>query len=154
MSKLQKRLCVNVLSAGTINKVKTIRAAKVLVVVNDEVLLLRNSATHPRWPFYSDLPGGTVEEGESTEDTVIRETFEETSIKLDKKDLQLIHGSTMLKPDVYIVYQLYRVDLPNKPDITLSYEHDEYKWVPLSDAAKLEPHYQQAFDYLKSNNLL
>jgi 8-oxo-dGTP pyrophosphatase MutT (NUDIX family) len=134
--------------------VKTVRASKVLVVVNDEVLLLRNSSTHPRWPFYNDLPGGTVEEGESTDETVIRETLEETSIPLDKKQLQLIHGSTMLKPDVYIIYQLYRISLDEKPPIVLSFEHDDYRWVPLPDVEKLEPHYQESFDYLKNNNLL
>lgn len=132
----------------------TIRAAKVLIVVSDEILVLRNSSTHPRWPFYDDLPGGTVEDGESIEDTVVRETREETSIELQKSDLRLIHGSTLLKPDVYIVYQLYSVELTEKPDVTLSYEHDQYKWVPISELQKLEPHYQKAFDYLKANNLI
>lgn len=133
---------------------KTIQAAKVIIRVGDDFLLLRNSPTHPRWPGYNDLPGGTQEPGELIEETAVRETLEETTVKLMPNSITLVHASTLKKPDVYIIYLLYAASLEGKSPLTLSYEHDQYAWVKRSELKNLEPHYQESIDYLIENDLL
>lgn len=119
-----------------------ILAAKVLIVVGDEGLVLRNSDTHPRWPLMGDLPGGTVEEGETVEDGLIREVFEETSVTLEVSDVEELHAMTKANEEVNVTYHFFGCRLNEKPAITLSFEHDQYHWVKLSDISGVEQPYQ------------
>lgn len=67
----------------TCEKQKRLRvAAYGLIVQNGQLLLCRLSNKVPKWEGYWTLPGGGLNFGESPEDAVIREIFEETGLQV------------------------------------------------------------------------
>lgn len=67
------------------------KAAVAIAFVKDGKLLYskRGRASDPAFGMY-DLPGGFVDFGETAEAAAIREVFEETSVHIAEKDLQLL----------------------------------------------------------------
>ena len=59
----------------------------IVVNDNDEFLIIRRSSTDKWMPLKWYLPGGTIEKKESSIDAVVRETFEEVNLNLDKKKI-------------------------------------------------------------------
>ena len=52
------------------------KVAKLLLIDPRGHLLLLERSNHPRFGNDPDLPGGTLEEGESLRETMVREVFE------------------------------------------------------------------------------
>jgi 8-oxo-dGTP diphosphatase len=104
--------------------------AKVFVINPDgKLLTVRRSETDERRPLQWDFPGGFVEPGEDLMEAAIRETEEEAGISL--KDAQLIYAMSEAEPEkersgTWLVFVAHVADTP---EVTLSYEHDEYRWV-------------------------
>lgn len=72
--------------------------AKVIIKnQNEEILLLRRSATDTLLPGGLDFPGGGAEHSESVVEAAIRETQEEVGITLDKDSLKLAYAQTSYK---------------------------------------------------------
>ena len=95
--------------------------------------------------FYQGLSGG-VEDNEELADTVKREVYEETGIKVNnviKLDtISSIPGINVnknfnYKNNIYVVYEYaFGINI-NDEDIKLSDEHEEYRWVNYEEAIKL-----------------
>jgi 8-oxo-dGTP pyrophosphatase MutT (NUDIX family) len=135
---------------------KLIRSAKIVVLnIKNEALLLRRSNTHPRNPLEADLPGGVVEASESIEAGALRELNEETGLKLQQSDLRLLHSFTFNNiPGISISRLLYGARLQEiSPAIVLSSEHDEYRWVDISELRGLEEPYQKGIHYANEHKL-
>ena len=71
------------------------------------------------------MPGGHIDPGETPDHAARRELFEETGIRVPISALKLVRMETRRKGNYYF----YRVDLMEKPPVTLSFEHDKYIWV-------------------------
>jgi nucleoside triphosphatase len=100
-----------------------------------ELLLLKSH----KWPSRYVVPGGHVELGERIEDTVIRETKEETG--LDVYDIEFIifqefiYDPSFWKPKHFIFFDYAcRAD---STEVQLNDEAEEYVWVRLSAAVDL-----------------
>lgn len=103
--------------------------AKVLIKnrADGRYLILRR-ANHPRFGNDIDLPGGTVEPGETAVAAVTREVKEEISVTLAPDTLRhLYHGDEYSLHST--VYNLYATELLGAPTITLSWEHSSYVWL-------------------------
>ena len=89
------------------------------------VLLTRRSINPGRglWTF----PGGFVDFGESVEDAAVRETFEETGLKVDLTGLHNVYSYP--GAPVIIVYRATVVG----GTLTTCDENDELRWVKASD---------------------
>lgn len=102
---------------------------------HDQLLLLKSH----KWPGKYVVPGGHVELGERLEDTVIRETKEETG--LDVYDLQFIvfqefvYDPSFWKPRHFIFFDY--ACRTTSTDVQLNDEAQEYVWVPLQEAQNL-----------------
>jgi 8-oxo-dGTP pyrophosphatase MutT (NUDIX family) len=94
-------------------------------------LLLRYGVGH--W----DFPKGIIEEGEEEQEAAIREVHEETGISeivLRDHFKEKIHyfyrrqGKTIQKEVVYFLAE------SSEKEVTLSFEHSEYKWLSFENA--------------------
>lgn len=100
-------------------------------------LLLHHTAGH--W----DFPKGTMEPGETKEETAIRELYEETGLKADLDTAfeatsnyfytHYTHG--IIPKTVY-----YFVGQTDTQEVVLSHEHTDYVWLPYREALEKITH--------------
>lgn len=107
-------------------------AAKAVIVAEGGILVLKPSEkdANRNWHF----PGGIRDDSnESLEETVIRETREETGIDLTGVPNKLIHYGEWRAVDqgeeVKILGLFFRFDLASRPDIHKSDEHSGEGWL-------------------------
>jgi len=127
--------------------------ARILLVNSkNELLIVRRSATDPRHAGEWDIPGGRLEPGEDVMAAGIRETEEEVGVTA--RNPQLVFGMSKTRVDgtgTWIFF-LERLSLSGdeNPEIILSNEHDQYKWVPFKDL----PNYTEAVVLLEMHTFL
>lgn len=129
------------------------RSAKVLIFDADgHVLVLRRSGTHPTAAFEPDLPGGMIETGESHERGVVREIFEETRLLVDPGQLRRVDITR--RPFAIMQRALFVAHLDQvRPSIEISWEHDEYNWIPIESITKLEQPVQKRLNKIIKKKL-
>ena len=103
-------------------------AAKAIVLDDDgRMLTMLRGAAAPTNPLHWDLPGGILEYGEALEECVARETREEAGIDVDSlRAFYAVARSNSLGEFWTTVYYAARA---RSHDVTISWEHDEYRWV-------------------------
>ena len=115
----------------------TEKSAGIVLFRNDsnknEFLLLNYPQGH--WDFIK----GKVEENETTHETAIRETKEETGISniefIDGFEESVEYDFRFKKEDIHkkVIFFLAKTDEKN---IKLSHEHNDYLWLEYNDALK------------------
>ena len=106
-----------------------------------QYLLLQTSYGEHHWT----PPKGHLDEGENELETAIRETKEESGldIDLDYKIIDLNHRIELNylvnggKHQKIVYYWIARLDHIKNPQIKLSDEHIDYKWLDLEKAVEL-----------------
>lgn len=80
-----------------------------------------------------ELPGGGIDFGETPLESGVRETFEETGIAIDQKNLELagccayiLKSSTHESHRIHVIY---KASLSVAPEVKHSDEHLAYTWV-------------------------
>ena len=134
-------------------------AKAILLDSKGDFLLLKRSETHPRLAGFYDLPGGTVELSEDSRTAVIREIFEETAIELSIDQVRVVYTTTHMIHGKSYPTMLYLVRVPaEKPEVTISWEHESYEWAGIERLEEVEPQiaptYREALDYIRENNIL
>lgn len=104
-------------------------------------LFLKRSA-HGSRPDEWDLPGGTMDPGETLDEALLREIEEETGIN-EVKTPKLVYAQSSVRNDEAVKYNyvllLFIGDI-DQTDVTLSGEHQEYMWTPLKESVNLVQH--------------
>lgn len=106
-------------------------AAAVILVQDGKVLLLRRGPTAPWMPGKWNLPGGTMDEGETPAQTAAREAEEEVSVKVSGLR-KLTHQSL---PDFDLTVFITS-KFSGQPRMT--WENSEMRWVTPEEALKLD----------------
>jgi len=104
------------------------QVAKIVIVDENEYYLLLKRSSHPRFPNDPDLPGGTIETGESPVRAMLREVTEETGIILNPKDVAEKYVGKEFSAR-HTMYHLYETHPRRRPDVIISWEHTSYVWV-------------------------
>ncbi len=104
------------------------QVAKIVIIDPDDKYLLFYRAAHPAFGDDPDLPGGTLETGESITETMVREVQEEAGIDIDAKAIkQVFAGTEYSKRGTR--YVLFVARVAKTPEVTLSWEHKSYVWL-------------------------
>lgn len=101
------------------------KSATVAVIKDNKLLLLLRGPTAPYNPNKYGFPGGMVDDGESLEDCVVRELYEETGIKTNKERLtNLVLKYKSGHKRILFVLKDDSID----SNISISWEHSNYIW--------------------------
>lgn len=106
-------------------------AVKALILHEGKVLILRRRQFDSHKAGAWDLPGGRLEVGENPYDGLKREIKEEINIGADIICPLDVHH--FVRDDKQTITMMIFLCKPHSMDITLSEEHDDFKWVPLED---------------------
>ncbi len=83
---------------------------------------------------------GSIEQGESGKQAIVREFLEETQIKVSHLyNAQIIDQFYEANVNVIELIPVFVVICPPNQVVTLNHEHTEYKWCTLSEAIELAP---------------
>lgn len=119
------------------------RIAMKAVIVNQEgrILILREAATYgdgtQRGRYH--MPGGRVEVGENFEDALRREIMEETGLEVDiEYPIYVGEWRPVIRDVPHQIVATFMVCSPKGDKITLSTEHDDFKWIIPSERANYD----------------
>lgn len=106
-----------------------VRAAGILIVCAGEMLLLRRSGNGDHAGEWC-IPGGKIEDGETSAEAACRETAEETGIVVPIDAIAEWTRTISAEVD----FTAYVASIADKPEVVLDEtESDEYFWAPLSN---------------------
>ena len=107
-------------------------AVTAIIVREDTVLLLKRSPDKEHLPGYWDPCSGRMESGETPEQAVIREAFEETGLNVEPlRVLDTFHFFYGLKREEFVGMTF--LCRPGAGEVVLSTEHTEARWVKLGE---------------------
>lgn len=110
------------------------------IVVNKEgrILALHRDPNDARRPNCWDFPGGNYEQGETVEECIKREVWEETSLIV--YSCRPIHVASNMGKTYQDINVIALAQLCDKweGDVVLSDEHTEYRWVNPAEFMELE----------------
>lgn len=96
---------------------------KALILKDDKFLVMHNNGVkEDLW----ELPGGRMEFGETSEETLRREILEETGLTV--KPIKLLDTWNLIREDYQIAGIIYLCQL-EEGEVRLSDEHDAYRWI-------------------------
>lgn len=104
------------------------KVAKLLIINPTDHYLLLHRSNHPIFGVDPDLPGGTLEHGESILEAMLREVKEEVGMNIIAEDIAVVYsGSNYSAHGTH--YSLFVATLEAHPAVQLSWEHTSYEWL-------------------------
>ena len=99
---------------------------------NNEILVLKRSSERGAHRGKWGLPGGKADRGEMPEDTAIRESFEETGIKINEDKLFFLSKTSRGERDYYFFWAK-----EENPEVIIDKEHEGWDWVSLNQIERV-----------------
>ena len=108
------------------------------VIFNDkmEVLITKRASDNDVLPEYWDIPGGTLEDGEDPTVGVTREVKEETGLDIHQPQLFFQKSDVDSGKNKQFITLIFLTRYSGGNIVLNPDEHDEYKWVTISDIQK------------------
>ncbi len=111
----------------------------VAAIVRDgsgRILLIKRSETSNWSKGLWECPGGKPDPGEHASEALVREAKEETG--LDIEPFAFAGTGDFEHPRTHVVVNYFHAKQSGDDPVKLSFEHSEFKWLPLADALRLE----------------
>lgn len=121
--------------------VQRIATKAVIVNADGEVLILREAQTYTDGTNIGryHMPGGRIDPGEPFEDGLRREVIEETGLEIEiGKPLYVGEWYPVIHGVKHHIVAIFFTCTPKSEKITLSEEHDDYKWINPEDAGQYD----------------
>src|ERR1035437_7184322 len=100
----------------------------------NKFLFLKREA-HKSYPNRWGLPGGKIEDQETSIKAAIRELFEETHILLSSEQLSLFATYQFANADMNFVYTVFFYEYDKKPHVIIDSEaHTAFAWLSIEEA--------------------
>lgn len=108
------------------------------IIADGKLLILKRAPGY--LGNYWDIPGGTLEDGEDPADGAIRETLEETRLKIGDLELFFHYSNIDTEKNKHFITLIFLAKVQSDPStIKLSpKEHSEYKWIDLDEIAEYQ----------------
>ena len=101
-----------------------------------KILITKRSAVENYMPLLWDIPGGSVDMGETVENALIREVKEETNIDILPIKPIYVHTELSLIPNAQLIQIVYKCAYIGGIIVLDTEEHNEYQWVEYRDIGK------------------
>jgi len=104
------------------------------IIVKDNKILITQKGAQGRFAHKWEFPGGKIDPGETAEQCIVRELFEELQIgiQVDRFFTECIHTYPTGRIVVFAYYCSWHTGA-----ITLT-EHSDYKWVTVEELAQYD----------------
>lgn len=113
-------------------------AAHGLIVKEGLYLITKRSRDTRYMPGLWDIPGGTVEWGESPEEALKREIEEETTVGVTIQSPIFIYNNTIQLPERQTLQIVFNCKYKSGDVVLNPREHSEYKWASLDYISNIE----------------
>lgn len=122
----------------------------VLTRRDKKILLIRRSSGSRRNPHKWELPGGGIQPGEPLGMALKREIREETRLLVSPKHSRTLTFFTTLEDSGRYVVLVYLCPRFRQGKVTLSSEHEDFKWVTVEAAfaLPLTPETEEVMSFL------
>jgi 8-oxo-dGTP diphosphatase len=107
-----------------------------LVVKNQGKILLLKRKIHPQKGFWA-IPGGMINKGETIKAAAIRKADEELGLKVSAEDLKFSGVVNFIHYERQDIVLTYALNLMERPEIALDYQHSEAKWFSFDEILEL-----------------
>lgn len=107
---------------------------KAVIIFDDKILLLKRTRPSSDGLGVYELPGGGLDEGESFDEAITREVFEETGLSVDI--LEPVYTFRHNRSGYYGLGLGFLCKAANDA-VAISFEHEDYLFASLGQAEKL-----------------
>ncbi len=116
-----------------------IEVAACFMKTGDEFLFLKGLARKDHGETWG-IPGGKCEKGETAQEAVIREVWEETGIVLKSEKIRDCGKVYFRHPTLDFTYYMFEYTLESKPSVRIQTdEHSDFRFLTLKEALDILP---------------
>ncbi len=109
------------------------------IVHDSKALIVKRAPDDDFLANYWEQVGGSLDWGEHPTDGLLREVLEESGLHVEMIRPYDVHHYMKEEKGIQIVEVAYLCKIIGSPEVTLSHEHQDFRWVTLEDLDTIEP---------------